>query len=125
MTWIVATDAWLALRPCGPAAAGREAFSGKHCLPRPSAYCDTDPLCLPTVEHVADRQQTLLHDRGLDYYGRLDTDSRIAAPLKEDVFQYMRDRNLKYGWVVGMTEQPSARPPQPLLSLPRTGDCAA
>ena len=46
--------------------------------------------------------------RGLDYYGRLDTDSRITAPLTEDVFQYMRDRDLKYGWVIGMTEQPSA-----------------
>jgi len=87
-----------------------------------TACSDSDSLYLPTVQHMADRWPSLLHTRDLDYYGRLDTDSRIAAPLKEDVFQYMRDRDLKYGWVVGMTEQPSACPPQPPPSLPHATD---
>ena len=38
--------------------------------------------------------------RELDYYCRLDTDSRINAPLRDDIFDYMADNQLHYGRVV-------------------------
>ena len=56
------------------------------------------------------RQYAFLLCRNLDYYGRLDTDSRIVAPVTDDIFDYMHDNGLKYGWVLEMTEQPSASP---------------
>jgi hypothetical protein len=40
----------------------------------------------------------------LDYYCRLDTDSRINAPVPVDVFEYMADNQLHYAYVEMSTE---------------------
>ena len=39
--------------------------------------------------------------RQLDYYCRLDTDSRINSPLRDDIFDYMAINELHYGcgWI--------------------------
>ena len=37
--------------------------------------------------------------RKLDYYCRLDTDSRIDSPLRDDIFDYMAVNQLHYGRV--------------------------
>ena len=43
--------------------------------------------------------------RNLDYYCRLDTDSRINAPVPIDMFEYMATNGLHYGFVERSTEQ--------------------
>ena len=57
-----------------------------------------------------DTRQTrsLLPRSDLDYYARVDTDSRIVSPIAYDLFEHMRERELYYGYVVKMFEHPSA-----------------
>ena len=43
--------------------------------------------------------------RQLDYYCRLDTDSRINAPVPIDMFNYMAANGLHYGFVRRSTER--------------------
>ena len=35
--------------------------------------------------------------RGLDYYARLDTDSKVTSPIRYDLFAFMRDNGFSYG----------------------------
>ena len=44
----------------------------------------------------------------LDYYARVDTDSRIVAPIDYDIFEYMRTKQLYYAYVISNMEQQSA-----------------
>ena len=37
---------------------------------------------------------------GLDFYARLDTDSKITSPIRYDLFAFMRDNGFSYGWVL-------------------------
>jgi hypothetical protein len=34
---------------------------------------------------------------GLDYYARLDTDSKVTSPIRYDMFAFMRDNGFSYG----------------------------
>lgn len=42
-------------------------------------------------------EEPIIH--GFDYAWRLDDDSKILRPIKYDIFEYMRKRHLKYGYV--------------------------
>ena len=44
--------------------------------------------------------------RKLDYFWRLDTDSFILAPVRQDLFRFMAERDLKYGFRVEMRDTP-------------------
>ena len=53
--------------------------------------------------HMCRFQSTLLADQpimeGLSYMWRLDDDSHIHAPIKFDLFQYMEERHLQFGYI--------------------------
>ncbi|CAH1785755.1 unnamed protein product [Owenia fusiformis] len=43
-------------------------------------------------------QQPIL--KGMEYYWRLDDDSEVAAPIKFDIFKYMKENKLQYGYQI-------------------------
>ena len=47
-------------------------------------------------------REVFAHPRvaGLDFYARLDTDSKITSPIRYDLFAFMRDNGFSYGCVI-------------------------
>ena len=65
-----------------------------------------DPACPNPIayRHMCRFQSKLIYEEpilmGLDYYWRLDDDSQILAPISYDVFAFMQQRQLLYGYVI-------------------------
>lgn len=47
-----------------------------------------------------------LNEMEYDYYARLDDDSRILNPINYNIFDYMKNNNLTYGYLIKMLEAP-------------------
>ena len=65
------------------------------------------PKDIPCLSHIGYRHMCRFHAkgvfqqpiiRGLEYYWRLDDDSLLLREVPYDVFQFMRNRNLSYGY---------------------------
>jgi len=77
-----------------------------HPDPHPHPHPDLDPNPhphphLPGYGHMASWYfgEIFAHPRvaGLDFYARLDTDSKITSPIRYDLFAFMRDNGFSYG----------------------------
>jgi alpha 1,2-mannosyltransferase len=47
-----------------------------------------------------------LDEMGYDYYARLDDDSYFLNPINYNIFEFMKDNNLTYGYLIKMLEAP-------------------
>ena len=44
--------------------------------------------------------------KDLDYYARIDTDSKIASPIRYDIFEFMQSTGFSYGYNALQMEGP-------------------
>lgn len=47
-----------------------------------------------------------LNEMEYDYYARLDDDSYFLSPINYNIFEFMKDNNLTYGYLIKMLEAP-------------------
>lgn len=47
-----------------------------------------------------------LNDMDYDYYARLDDDSYFLSPINYNIFEYVKNNNLVYGYLIKMLESP-------------------
>ena len=75
-----------------------------------------------TASRISSGMRRAAPCRDLDYYGRLDTDSRFREPVTVDIFDYMHEKGLHYAWVLRMQEDPRAPLHMPSLASKRCMD---